>query len=184
MKLLRNLIHTYLALPFGFHRLTGTGAFGRRGAVYITDPIQADGNGLKNALLRHYVKQFHEASCSVASAVTCLNAIRAAKDGQAAPISQMEILEKVRMGNWKERMSPAGDNGRRGLPLPLLGKVVESSLDAYGIKVKAVETVQARKQSAPSAKIKADLLQRLHDFEKKGDCLIIAHFNQGVMSEP
>jgi hypothetical protein len=180
MKLLRTLIHTYLAVPYGFHRLTGTGAFGRRGAVYITDPIQTDGNRLKTALLKHFVKQFHEASCSVATVVTCLNAIRATQGSQAPPISQMEILEKVKTGNWKKRMSAAGDNGRRGLPLPLLGKVVEGSLDAYGIKAKAVEIVQVRKQSASSARIKADLLQRLHDFEKKGDCLIIAHFNQGV----
>ena len=144
MKLLRTLIHTYLAVPYGFHRLTGTGAFGRRGAAYITDPIQTGGNRLKTALLKHFVKQFHEASCSVATVVTCLNAIRATQDSQALPISQMEILEKVKTGNWKKRMSTAGDNGRRGLPLPLLGKVVEGSLDAHGIKAKAVEIVQAR----------------------------------------
>jgi hypothetical protein len=179
MKLLRTLIHTYLAAAYGFHRFTGTGAFGRRGAVYIAESIAADGNRLKNGLLRHYVKQFHESSCSVASVVTCLNAIRSRSDALAAPISQMEILEKVKTGNWKERMSPSGHNGRRGLPLPLLGEVVASSLEAYGIRA-AVETVQASKKAAPAARIKADLRHRLLDFEKRGDCLIIAHFNQGV----
>ena len=180
MNLRRLLIHTYLYIPYGISKITGTGAFGRKKAAYILSPIQADGNLLKAALLKHHVKQFHEASCSVASVVSALNAIREVQVENASPISQKEILNKVRTAHWKERMSAKGHNGKRGLPLPVLGEVVKSSLDAYGIKYKAFETVQAKKDSAQSEKIKAVLFKRLHDFEKKGDGLIIAHFDQGA----
>ncbi len=96
------------------------------------------------------------------------------------PVSQMDILEKVRTANWKERMSKKGYNGKRGLPLPVLSEVVKSSLEAYGIAYKALETVQAQKKSKKSKRIKEVLRKRLDDFEKKGDCLIIAHFLQGA----
>lgn len=77
-------------------------------------------------------------------------------------------------------MSEKGDNGKRGLPLPLLGEIVKSSLDAYGIEYKEIETIEAQKKSSLSEKIKEDLRNRLLDFETKGNCLIIAHFDQGA----
>jgi hypothetical protein len=77
-------------------------------------------------------------------------------------------------------MTDQGYKGRRGLPLPVLGDVVESSLDAYGIRYKAVETVPARKNPDQSDKIRADLWKRLHDFEERGSCLVIVHFDQGA----
>ena len=174
------LIHAYLYIPYGLNKITGTGAFGRNSAEYILSPIQADGNALKAGLLKHHVKQFHESSCSVASVVSAINAIRDEQPNKPVPISQMDILNKVKAAHWKERMSARGYNGKRGLPLPVLGEVVKSSLDAYGIAYKAFETVQAKKNSAQSKKIKDVLLKRLHDFEKKGDCLVIAHFDQGA----
>jgi hypothetical protein len=92
----------------------------------------------------------------------------------------MEILEKVRTANWKERMVEKGYKGRRGLPLAVLGDVVKSSLDAYGIAYKSVEAVQAVKDKEKSKEIKAVLRKRLEDFEERGDCLLIAHFDQGA----
>jgi hypothetical protein len=96
------------------------------------------------------------------------------------PISQVDILERVRTGNWKERMSEKGDNGKRGLPLPLLGEIVKSSLDAYEIEYKEIETIEAPKKSGQTEKVIKELKERLSDFETKGDCLIIAHFDQGA----
>ena len=180
MNLQRIIIHAYLYVPYFFHKITGTGAFGRQKAEYLLDPVQADGNALKAALLKHHVKQFHESSCSVATVVSALNAIRALKGDDHPPISQMDILEKVQTGNWKERMSENGYKGKRGLPLPLLGKIVKSSLDAYGIPYKAVETIPVHKKFGRLEKIKKDLRNRLVDFETKGNCLIIAHFDQGA----
>lgn len=180
MKLRRIIIHTFFYSLYFFHKITGTGAFGRSEAEYINHPVNADGNHLKAALLKHHVKQYHEASCSVATVVSVVNALREKKGGNVIPVDQLDILEKVKTGNWKERMSEKGDNGKRGLPLPLLGKIVKSSLDAYGIKYKTVETVEAPKKSGQPEKVLNELRKRLNDFETKGDCLIIAHFDQGA----
>lgn len=180
MNLQRIIVHVCLYVPYFFHKITGTGAFGRQKAEYLQDPVQTDGNALKATLLRHHVKQFYESACSVATVVSAVNAIRALKGDDHTPISQMDILEKVQTGNWKERMSENGHNGKRGLPLPLLGKIVKSSLDAYGIPYKAVETIPFHKKLGRPGKIKKDLRNRLADFETKGNCLIIAHFDQGA----
>jgi hypothetical protein len=180
MNLRRILIHAYFYVAYGVHKITGTGAFGPDGADYIDGPIQTGGNSLKTALIKHHVKQEHESSCSVASVVSVLNAVRDLQHENPVPIRQRGILEKVRTANWKERMSDEGDNGNRGLPFPVLGEVVKSSLDAYGAAYKFVETVQARKSSDETEKIRRLLWNRLSDFEKAGDCLIIAHFDQGA----
>jgi hypothetical protein len=109
-----------------------------------------------------------------------VNALREIQCDKPVPISQMDILEKVRTAHWKERMSKNGHNGRRGLPLPVLGEVVKSSLDVYGIAYAAVETVKLPRDREASENAKDLLRRRLNDFETKGDCLIIAHFDQGV----
>ena len=180
MNLRRIIIHGLLYGPYLFSKITGTGAFGRHGATYIQGPVQNEGNPLKAALFKHHVKQFHEASCSVASIVTVVNAIRDLQNDRSDPITQMDILEKVRTGYWKERMSAKGHNSRRGLPLLLLGEILKSSLDAYSIAYQTVETVQGTKDPGQAKKKSEDLRSRLTDFEIRGNCLIIAHFDQGA----
>jgi len=131
MNVRRLLIYTSFYVPYLFHKITGTGAFGRQKAVYIDSVNQSEGNFLRLALVKHHVKQFNEASCSVAAVVSVINAIREGWADRPATITQMDILEKVKTANWKKRMSKKGDNGKRGLPLPVLADVVKSSLDAY-----------------------------------------------------
>lgn len=180
MNLPKWIIRAYLYLPYGFRRITHTGSFGPNTAQYLHHPVQTGGNSLKKALLEHHVKQFHESSCSVATVVSVVNAIRKHQGCRVGPIDQADILEKVKTGNWKKRMGDSGDNGRRGLPLALLGEVVRSSLDAYQIPYSVVETVTAEKNAKQSESIKKVLQKRLLEFEKKGDCLLIAHFDQGA----
>jgi len=160
--------------------MTGTGAFGPGGATYLQGPVRHDDQPLKAALSRHHVKQYHEASCSVASVVTAVNAIREVQGDRSRPITQMDILQKVRTGYWKERMSSEGHNGRRGLPLPLLGEIVKSSLDIYGVAYKTIETVPGAQDAGLTERKRKELRDRLTDFESKGDGLIIAHFGQGA----
>jgi hypothetical protein len=179
MDLTRLIIRTYLFMPYFFHKFTATGAFGRRGAKYLPDPIAANGNPLKQALWRHHVKQFHASSCSVASVAACVNALLAEKMERHAPITQRQLLETVAAANWKQRMSKNGHKGKRGLPLALLGEVVKSSLDAYGLAYEAVEAVQMPKNSSSSIEIRRILRQRLVEFETMGNGLVIAHFDQG-----
>lgn len=116
----------------------------------------------------------------MASVVTAVNAIREVQGDRSRPITQMDILQKVRTGYWKERMSSEGHNGRRGLPLPLLGEIVKSSLDIYGVAYKTIETVPGAQDAGSADRKRTELRDRLTGFETKGDCLIIAHFGQGA----
>ncbi|MCP3941448.1 MAG: phytochelatin synthase [Desulfobacteraceae bacterium] len=131
-------------------------------------------------LFYHHVKQFHESSCSVASVVSVINAILETTNTLPhTPVTQQDILEKVRAAHWKERMGTNGYKGRRGLPLEVLGQVVKASLDAYKINYNSLEIVQAKREEKSSRSIQKILLSRLAQFETQGNCLIIAHFDQG-----
>jgi hypothetical protein len=180
MNFRRLIIFAAFYIPYGIHRITRTGAFGGQRAEYLRNGIPSGGNRLKAGLIKHHVKQFHEASCSVATIVSVINAIREGWAETPPPINQMDILKKVRTANWRERMSEKGDNGKRGLPLAVLTDIVESSLDAYGIDYDVIETVQARKERNDAETIKKVLWARLEDFENLGNCVIIAHFDQGA----
>lgn len=183
MNLFRTLIFPYLHVRYTFDRFTLRGAFGKDQAVHVNpDGHETSANPLKNALFRHHLKQYHESSCSVASVVNAVNAlldINGLLDGKK-PITQMDILDRVQAANWKKRMSPGGDNGRRGLPLSMLGEVVKESLTVYGIPHRCVKTVQTVKESGKAKILKQELLSHLMDYDPKGRALIIAHFNQGL----
>jgi len=180
MRVLRIVLRAWLLLPYGFRKLTATGAFGKKGGVYVDGPGSCHGHALKAALWQHHVKQYHGASCSVASVATVVNALLATQRPGHRPVSQQELLGKVRTGNWKERMSSRGDRGRRGLPLPLLGEVVESSLRAFDVRYREVETVCVSRKAASSRRVRNTLLGHLTGFERSGRTLIIAHFDQGA----
>lgn len=179
MNLRRLLIQPYFYTRYGFHRLTGTGAFKKNRA----SANQTAGRGtppLKRALWQYHVKQFHASSCSVASVVSCINAIRAVKKGSIQPIDQGEILDRVTIGQWKARMSDGGYQGRRGLPLPLLGQVVKESLRVYDLNVHQVDIVQTPKNELRRSPVRISLKKRLREFDHLGNGLIIAHFDQGA----
>ncbi|MCP4718071.1 MAG: phytochelatin synthase [Desulfobacteraceae bacterium] len=180
MLVLKYIMRSYLYLRYFFHKTTGTGTFGKNRANYIPTPYKKTENQLKNALFRHHVKQFHESSCSVASVVSVVNAIlEKTNPVNQEPITQQQILEKVRTAHWKERMGADGYKGRRGLPLKVLGQIVKASLDAYEINYHSLEIVQARAGKKSSRPIRKILLSRLGQFETQGNCMIIAHFDQG-----
>ncbi len=181
MILLRNLIRLYFYTRYGFHRMTGTGAFKSGHVKYLPGDVHPQWNTLKQAIWKAHVKQFHESSCSVASVVSCLNAARALTNGTAAPVSQADILDRVTTGHWKERMGDGGYRGRRGLPLPLLGRVVADSFKAYGIRLQGVDVVQTPGNPSRRSHVKTTLKKRLRDFDRSGNSLIIAHFDQGSL---
>ena len=181
MNLLRSLIRPYLYTRYAFHRMTGTGAFRGNGINTVPLSVDAHWNPLKQAIWTYHVKQFHESSCSVASVVSCLNAIRSTNAKQLNRVSQADILERVTTGHWKARMSDGGYHGRRGLPLPLLGQVVKDSIAAYGITVHSVDVVQTPKNEPRQSPIQSRLKRRLRNFDRHGSGLIIAHFDQGSL---
>jgi hypothetical protein len=165
----------------------GLGPFGRCRPRYhnASQEIEASGtppaggNPIKSALHRQHVRQYHEASCSVASVATLLNAIRAVSGAGDAPITQQALLDRVHCGHWKQRMRPEGHKGRRGLPLRVLGAVTAASLKAYGIRPLNMAVVPTPSRRARA--IRARLRQRLVRFEERGDCALLAHFNQGAL---
>ena len=181
MSLLRSLIRPFLYTRYGVHRLTGSGAFGNGPVRYVRDPVVEKWNPLKKALWQSHVKQIHASSCSVASVVSCINALRRLADADAPAVGQTEILERVATGHWKARMSDEGYHGRRGLPLPLLGQVVKDSITAYGLDVRRVDIVPTPKHPPSGSSVPAVLKTRLDDFDHRGDGLIIAHFDQGTV---
>ncbi len=173
------IVRGYLTLRYFFHWLTRTGCFGAgQGRPFAPSPGFSKGRSLQAGLLRHHVKQYHESSCSVATVVCVVNTLRE-KYGISGPqVTQASILDTVRTAHWKERMGPDGYNGRRGLPIAVLTDVVRDSLAAYHIPFHRVEMVQgAEKQK--SAPARNTIYQCLNAFQSKGNCLIIAHFDQG-----
>lgn len=165
---------------FTVHKLTGTGSFRPGQARYIDPGTPVPGNPLKDALFKHHVKQFHESSCSVASVASAVNALKERQNSLThPPLTQQDLLDDITTANWKKRMSEGGDNGKRGLPLFMLGDVVKSSLDFYGVHYSSVSTIQVSKDPKRADGFKRDLLSHLHEFDPKGKALIIAHFNQG-----
>lgn len=171
----------YFYTRYGFHRMTGTGVFKSGHVIYLPVNVQPQWNPLKQALWKAHVKQFHESSCSVATVVSCINAVRALANGNAAPVSQSAILDRVTTGHWKERMSDTGYRGRRGLPLPLLGSIIKDSLEVYGIGFQDVDVVQTPNNGSERPLIKTTLKARLRDFDRLGNSLIVAHFDQGSL---
>jgi len=178
--ILRWVIFSYLYLQNFFQKITKTGPFGANLADYILGPYKNNGNILKDGMFKHHIKQFNGFSCSVASVVSVVNTLMdSAGTLNGHPVTQQAILEKVKTAHWKERMGNYGYKGRRGITLNILGQLVKTSLDAYEIVYKSVETVQALRDPKQSRKIKQTLRSRLGQFESKGNCLIISHFDQG-----
>lgn len=182
MNLFKWVIRPYLYIQYMVSRILKTGGFTKSRAVYRKSPCRNAGNFIKDGLFRHHVKQFHESSCSVASVVSVINVLLERQGiAPASSLTQQDLLEAVKTAHWKERMTDEGYKGRRGLPLPVLGEVVKGSLDAYGIPYKALEIVQVSKDPKKSEKLKQTLRARLEQFETRGDCVIIAHFDQGCV---
>jgi hypothetical protein len=180
MRLSIVLMRTLLNIPYGFRRLTRTGAFGKSGAICLESPPLRHANPLKAALWHHHIKQYNASSCSVATVTSVLNAIRTVHGRPGPPIDPLDVLDRVTIANWKARLSRGGHHGRRGLPLPLLGSVVEGVLAAYGAEVLSVETVQATRQKTASLRIRKTLRRRLAEFDARGNGVVIAHFDQGA----
>jgi len=181
MKLLKFVIWRYLYMQLVFYKWTKTGSFGIQQAQYLENIDMTDANPLKQALVRYHVKQYHEASCSVASVASLVNAVTdIEKQTNSIPVSQLDLLENVKEAHWKERMEPEGHNGRRGLPLSVFGDVVKNSFEVYELRFQEIDVVQANQKSDEAEIIKEKLRARLIEYETGGNALIIAHFNQGI----
>ena len=182
MKLIFILMRCVLYVRYFFHRLSATGSFGRHPARYEPRVPDMHGNPIKAGLYRHYVRQFHESSCSVASVACVVNTLLEHQGRlPARPVTQQDLLNRVTAAHWKQRMGPNGYRGRRGLPLPVLGQVVTASLQVFDIDHQGVDVVPATRDPEKTAVFLRTLKSRLARFERSGDGIIIAHFDQGSL---
>ncbi len=180
-KVLKFLIWRYLSIQLAFYKLTGTGSFGFRQAIFIDKLALDKSNSLKNAMIKHHVKQYHEASCSVASVASVINVVNEVENSiQSQPVTQMNLLDTVKEAHWKQRMEPEGHDGKRGLPLTVFGDVVKNSFHVYRLPYQQIDVVQASLKPEKAEFIKEKLRNRLIEYDKDGSAVIIAHFNQGV----
>lgn len=182
MKLIFILMRSVLYLRYFFHRFSATGAFGRHQARYEPIGPEIRGNPIKAGLYHHHIKQFHESSCSVASVACVVNTLLENQGRMPArPVTQKDLLNRVTAAHWKQRMGPDGYRGRRGLPLPVLGEVVKASLYVFHIAHGGVDVVPATRDPEKTAAFLQILKSRLERFERTGDGIIIAHFDQGSL---
>ena len=176
------MMRSVLYLRYFFHKITATGGFGRRHARWEKSLVPPGKNPIKAGLFRHHVRQFHESSCSVATVACVVNTLLETQGRlPKIPVTQQDLLEKVTTAHWKERMGPTGYQGRRGLPLAVLGQVVKASLDIFGIVHKGVEVVETTRDTDRINTCRKTLLARLEQFETRADGIIIAHFDQGSL---
>lgn len=182
MKLIFIVMRCVLYVRYFFHRLTATGAFGRRPARYEFRMPEMPGNPVKDGLYHHHVRQFHESSCSVASVACVVNTLLEHQGRMPGrPVTQQDLLNRVTAAHWKQRMGPNGYRGKRGLPLPVLGQVVKASLHAFDITHQGVDVVPATRNPEKTAAFLQALRSRLERFERFGDGIVIAHFDQGSL---
>jgi hypothetical protein len=133
-------------------------------------------------LAGYYVPQFNGAACSAASVAMVLNAARTrlVRSADDQVVLQPEMLEKVSVEQWKERLSRAGFQGSHGMDLDRLGKATEAAFRAYGFPEASVEV---RHMDDRSPATKKSLVSLLKKNEASADDFIIANFDQKVFTD-
>lgn len=137
--------------------------------------LKADDNRFQR-LLANRQAQATESSCSVAAVACLINAMGNTSTPRVK--NQMDLLETIRRGRWKERLSPEGWQGRRGLPLDVLGDVVPAALRYHDIEAE-VEVIAFYPHEAEATRIQRarEILDR---FAADPGTFLIAHFDQGA----
>ena len=133
-------------------------------------------------MLAFYTRQFNPYSCSVASALIVLNCIRArrAPGGNTVPVTKDELLAKVRVAHWREKVETKGFHGRHGLSVNELGKAMEAALKTYSIQYSDFIVVRIHPEMEEPLEEKERLLALLSRMPEDEGLYLIAHFTQGV----
>lgn len=137
------------------------------------------------ALISCYVSQVNPYTCSVASVSMVVNAstARENKSADSAAVTQKDLVEKVTVENWREKVSLKGFNGTHGVTIEQLGKIMEATLKTYKINYKFVETVALTPNTPNLEEQKKKLISVLTENEKCPTDFVIVHFNQGVCTD-
>jgi hypothetical protein len=134
------------------------------------------------ALVGYYVPQFSGAACSVATVAMIVNAaIRAGRSLNDVDrnVTQADLLDKVDVVHWKDRVSTTGYFGQHGLSLAQLKSATEAALTTFGAKSASVEMVEAAPAGAGGI---ATFRAALAANEKKSSDFLIVHFLQNLVT--
>ncbi len=133
-------------------------------------------------LMPFYVPQFNGAACSAASVTILLNALlygNLPQAGDEKNITQQALLEKVKLENWKDRLSDAGYHGEYGMTLERLRKVTEEALTQW---IKAPMVVESKVFSKVNIDSIHELESLLQKNEETSEDFIIVHFIQDMLT--
>ena len=180
---------TFFRLRFAslYYRLRNRGNRNSRRALPLSNNtayFQQNPDSPFHILKPNLIPQFNETACSVASVAVVLNAARDLSrqtDGKIS-ISQEEILERVDVVHWKNRVSRKGHKNRRGLTIEMLGQAVHGTLSTYDIPCEHIDVVSLNPKMKEIEIRKDELRQRLKSLENTNNAFIIAHFNQGIFT--
>ena len=174
--LFRHALRSLLRLRVLYLKTLRLGPHGEPASHLTPEQLETlkHGDGRFKRLEEAKIPQPTESSCSVASVACVINAMERGKTIE----NQMDLLEVIRAGHWKERLSPEGWKGRRGLPLDVLGRVVPAALFHHGIKAE-VEVIPF--YASQSLQERVDRVRGTLDlFREKENTYLIAHFDQGA----
>jgi len=127
------------------------------------------------ALSPFYVPQITGSACSLATIATVLNALMGLPPlGADTLVSQQSLLETVGIEDWAEKTAEKGE----GLTFEEFKTYLSKSLDAY----KIAADIEVLKPSDDSADTLERIRRLLADNERSGDDIVMAYFNQGVVT--
>lgn len=181
-RLKRSVVYARIALQSGWYALFHHEPFRKAVAIPFTRYPLTWTTPLHKALMANYVRQFNEASCSVASSATVLNAARQFLFGNSCkPIGQDEILEGIRVIHWRERISKEGFQGKRGLPIEKLGIAVEACFRQFAVPFSRLEVFPLSPKKQENKQTRHMLLSKMTAVASGSPVFLIAHFNQGAL---
>ena len=134
------------------------------------------------ALMPYYVPQANDASCSVASVAIVVNGlVRAGRalGNMDRNATQSELVDRVRVEHWKERVGNRGYHREHGLTLSRLKAVTEASLAAFGARDVAVDLVDAGAAGATGLEA---FRQVLSVNERTASDFVMLHFVQDAVT--
>jgi len=181
-NLKRSAVYARIALQSGWYALFHHEPFRRAVAIPFSRYPFDQTTPLHKSLMANYVRQFNEASCSVASCATVLNAAKLYLFGDSRnPTGQAEILESIRVIHWKERVSREGFQGKRGLPIEKLGVAVEACLRNFAVPFSRVDVFPLSKKEQGNRQTQHMLLSKMTAVASGSPVFLIAHFNHGAL---
>ncbi|MEQ1637274.1 MAG: phytochelatin synthase family protein [Methylococcales bacterium] len=122
-----------------------------------------------------YIPQQTSSACGLASTTMALNFLLGVpKYANQTLITQPALLETVFTGDWANRVAEGGD----GLKFDELVTLVNAGLDSYKLKRYTLEVIRPANNSEG-----LELLKRvLSENERSANDLVLAYFNQGVLT--